>query len=429
MPNGAAAFTNATLQPVMKNRYLGPLQRQLVDDILVHQLVQVDKENLDGLKAVIPLHTVRSDGIGSRGELEDLPPAGAQGYDKAEYNLAYHYGRIQVSGQAIHHTNTDAGAFLRALQSELERIRLDLALDFARQTYGDGSGAIAQIGTGVASATQPLTSEEAIVKGFLYIGMSVDVGTIADPDARTTAVGGVAITDLVPNGASSTMVLASSITSTTSDFVFRRLYKASTGAGVVREMDAGLQKLITTSTSGVTVGTIDASTAGKRFWDNIRDTSASAVSLSRLMKISNRAVINGAKAAEIVNITSPGGLRLLFESGDFASSGTPANSQLRFVNTRDMKGGFEEISFAAGSGTFKLVADRLAPWGRVLGVHRKSIRVFSPADWDYLARDGLNIRWVAEKDAWQSILFKYANMGTNRRNTSYVMSFTGDVGF
>lgn len=427
MPNGAAAFTNATLQPVMKNRYLGPVQRQLADDILVHQLLQVDKENLDGLKGVVPLHVTRSDGIGARGELEDLPPAGAQGYDKAEYNLAYHYGRIQVSGQAIHHTNTDAGAFLRALQSELDRIRIDLALDFARQTYGDGTGAIAQISTGVASATQTLTSEEAIVKGFLYVGMAVDVGTIADPDARTTAVGGVVINDLIP-GATPQVVLASSITSTTNDFIFRRLYKASAGAGVVREMDAGLQKLITTSTSGVSVGGIDPSTAGKRFWDNIRDTSASAIGLSRLMKISNRAVTAGAKAAEIINITSPGGLRLLFEGGDFASLGTPANSQVRFVNTREMKGGFEEISFAAGSGSFKMVADRLAPWGKVLGVHRKSVRVFSPADWDYLARDGLNIRWVAEKDAWQSILFKYANMGTNRRNTSYVLSFTGDSG-
>jgi hypothetical protein len=53
--------------------------------------------------------------------------------------------------------------------------------------------------------------------------------------------------------------------------------------------------------------------------------------------------------------------------------------------------------------------------------------VFSPADWDFLARDGQAVKWVQNIDAFQSILFRYINIGTNRRNTQLVMSGLTDA--
>jgi hypothetical protein len=108
-----AGATLATLSNVMKNFYLNGVQVQFNNEILIHQLLGVDSENLEGLKAVIALHNARSGGIGARGELETLPAAGAQGYGQATYDLAYHYGRAQVSGQAIHKTRSDAGRSFR----------------------------------------------------------------------------------------------------------------------------------------------------------------------------------------------------------------------------------------------------------------------------------------------------------------------------
>ena len=92
-----------------------------------------------------------------------------------------------------------------------------------------------------------------------------------------------------------------------------------------------------------------------------------------------------------------------------------------------MQGGFEAVSFQAGGGKVTLNPDRLAPRGKVFFIPKKNIRVFSPADWDFLARDGQPVKWVQNQDAFQSILFRYINMGTNRRNNSLVMTGITDT--
>ena len=401
----------STLSNIMKEYYLGPIQDQFNNEILVTQLLKADAENLEGLKAVIPLHTGRSSGIGARPELGTLPSAGNQAYKRAEYNLKYHYARIQVSGPAISHTKSDAGAFARALKEELDRIKDDVMLDFARQLYGDGTGAIATIPTGVASATQTLSSSEAIDKGFLYVGMLVDIGTSANPDAAQRE-----ISDL--DSAASTVTFTATVTPSNGDKIFRRGNVAD--SSVVYEMDAGLSKLIATSAN--TVGNIDASAAGNRIWDNLRDTTGGAISLSNLMVNWNKAANAGLKADQTSVLTTPGIVRRLFETSDFKSN-------VRFVDSTTLRGGFEAVTFNAGGGALKLVADRLHPWGRVNFVPTKHFRLFSPADWDFLSRDGLTIRWVSDVDAFQAVLFRYANLGTDRRNTSLVMSGITDTGY
>lgn len=159
----------STVSDVLKDRYLGPLNRQLNDEVMVFQLLDLDSRNidLDGNQAVVPLHIGRTAGIGMRSEGETLPSAGFQPFDKAVYDLKYGYGRAQFSGQAIQKTKTDAGAFIRVMTEELDRLRDDLTLDMARQVYSDGTGVIATIPTGAISATQTISSSEPVDKGYL----------------------------------------------------------------------------------------------------------------------------------------------------------------------------------------------------------------------------------------------------------------------
>ena len=77
----------------------------------------------------------------------------------------------------------------------------------------------------------------------------------------------------------------------------------------------------------------------------------------------------------------------------------------------------------------KINADRLHPWGQVSFVDKSTVSVYSPADWDFLQRDGLTVRWVQDYDAFQAVLFKYVNMGTKRRNTSARLTGYTDTGF
>jgi len=408
-----AGATLSTLSNILKEFYLAPIQDQFNNEVLITQLLPMDSENLEGLEAYIPLHTGRSGGIGSRGENVQLPAAGNQAYKKAVYDLKYHYARVQVSGPSISKTKSDAGAFAQALKEELNRIKDDVMLDFARQLYGTGDGVLATIPTGAAAnATQTLNSAEMLSKGLIYTGMVVDMGTPANPTARYTAL---SITDVdVTNSA---VTFSQAVTPTNGDSLFR---SGGTVAAGTYEMDAGIQKLV--STSANTVGGIDASSAGNRIWDNLRNNVGGAISLDNLMIDWNKVNNAGGRADEVVGITTPGLVRRLFASSDFKSN-------VRFVNSQTLRGGFEEISFNAGTGSITLNADRLHPWGKLHILHKPHFRLFSPADWDFLSRDGLTIRWVTDYDAFQAVLFRYANLGTNRRNTSLVEYGLTDTGF
>jgi hypothetical protein len=183
-------------------------------------------------------------------------------------------------------------------------------------------------------------------------------------------------------------------------------------------MDSGLQALVPTAAN--IVGGIDASSFS--FWDNLRDTSGGAISLSNLMIDVNKVMNKGVSMSNLKAVTTPGIARRLFETAEFKTN-------VRFVDTKVLGAGFESLSFSQGAGNVTLVTDRLAPWGKLFLIPTENFRKFSPGDWDFLARDGQAVKWVQNKDAFQSILFYYANLGTNRRNNSLVMSGLTDTGF
>jgi hypothetical protein len=404
----------STVSEVLKYRYLGPLQTQLNNDIAVEQILDLDTKriDLDGLKAVVPMHYGRNSGVGARREDEDLPAAGAQAYKSAQYDLAYMYGRARFTGPAIQKTKTDAGAFIRVVTDELDRLRNDLQLDVARQYYGNGDGQIAKIAS-VAGAVLTLTSAEALDKGFVHINMIVDIGTTtATSSGKASAV---TVTDVDPTVPSVTV--SSAGTAAANDFIFR---SGANDANGTKEIDAGLQKLIPTAAN--TVGGINAASAGFKWWDCLRDTSGGAYTLDNSMIMWNRVLAAGVDAGDVVTLTTPGLARRLFASADFKSN-------VRFVDKTDLKGGFESISFSSGGPSQTLVTDRLAPYGQVRFVPKSSIKVYSPGNWDFLSRDGLTVRWVDSRDAFQAVLYRYVNLGTNRRNNSAVMSGLTDTGF
>lgn len=401
----------STVSNVLKDRYLGPLNRQLNDEILVMQLLGLDSKNidLDGNQAVVPVHKGRTAGVGARMEGDTLPAAGYQPFDKAVYDLKYLYGRAQFSGQAIQKTKTDAGAFIRVMTEELDRLRADLALDLARQAYGDGSGAIATISSGTASATQTITSAEPVDKGFLYANMRVDIGTAANPVASADSA-------VISSVSGTSVVFTASVSTTTSHVISR---EDNLDASSVSHEINGLQKLV--SDAAATVGGINEATAGNEFWANQRQAVGGAITLSDLLLNSNKVNAKGAKSSDIVLLTTPGIVRRLFETADFKSN-------VRFMDGGGtLKQGFDMIKFASGAGSYSMVADRLAPWGHVYFIDKDKIKVFSPGGWDFLSRDGLTIRWVSDKDAFQAVLFRYMNLGMSRRNTSLVMSGVTDA--
>jgi len=391
-----ATATLTTLANILKELYLPPVVDQLNNQVLILQRLEPRSQELVGNEAVVPLHTSRSGGIGSRAENAALPNSGNQAFAKAVFDLKYHYGNISVTGVSMAKTANTAGAFLKALQAELDGIRRDLTLDLGRQAYGDGSGKVAQCGSSGPSTTVTLGSAEAIRKGELYIGMVVDVGTAASPASLASATTITAV-----NVATPSITIGTSVTVTSANFVFRS--GNAVDATHINEL-TGIQALV--SSSANTVGGIDASQAANSYWDNLRANQAGALTLDALLQAYNQVQIAGGETSAM--ICTPGMQRAYFKL---------LQAQVRYVEPLTIKGGFQVLEFMGKP----FIADRLAPFGSIFFLDEEFIKVFSTGDWHFLDEDGNTLKWVVGYDAWQAVLARYMNLGISRRNVQFLL--------
>lgn len=397
-----AGATLSTLTNILKEYYLPPVRDQINNEIVVLSRWDVNNKDLVGLQANVPLHTGRSGGIGARAELGTLPAATNQAYAKAVYDLKYLYGRIQVSGPSLQKSKNSAGAFLEAYKSELDGIKNDLMNDLARQFYGNGTGRIATCGTTTTSATVVLSSAEPIRQGFLYVGQVVDIGTSGNPDSL---IDGETILDV--DEATPSITVSTAISTTSANYVTLH-DNLSTDGATVYEIDAGLQKIV--SDSANSVGGIDASSVA--YWDNLRDSTGGALTEANMMKNWNQVRIRGGKPSIVLGSF---GLQRVYW--------TALTGDRRYVEPTKLRGGFQVLEFQGQP----FVADRHAPYGKLFMLDESHLMVFSPADWDFLARDGQAVKWVQDVDAFQSVLFRYINIGTDRRNVQLVMNGLTDT--
>jgi hypothetical protein len=138
--------TLATIESYLKEVYQGRIREQLNDEIVALKRITRSgagvTNEVGGKYVTFPIHTRRNSGIGSRFESEALPTPGQQGHAAARVGLKYAYGGIQLTGQAISLSDTDAKAFAKALDNEVEGLKNDLMKDMNRQIYGNGNGAI-----------------------------------------------------------------------------------------------------------------------------------------------------------------------------------------------------------------------------------------------------------------------------------------------
>jgi hypothetical protein len=400
----AVGATLTTLSNILKEFYLPPVVDQLNNEVLLFSRIEKSSEELRGNEAVVPLHTTRSGGIGPAGENVALPAAGSQGYAKAVYDIKPQYGRVRVTGLAMEKTEKESGSFLKALESEINGIRTDLMRDLARQTYGDGTGQIAQAGTTTAANVVVLatSAKEALRKGWLYIGMVVDIGTVTDARAIAT---GRNITDVNLTTPSIT-IDGAAVTTSASHFVFRSgAGLATTGGAIAAGEILGLKGLV--SDAAATVGGINEASAGNGFWANLRDTSTSTLSSDALVQNMNQVRIAGGDITAM--LASFGMQRKLFGL---------LQSQVRYVDPTTIRGGFKVLEFNG----HPVIADRDAPYGKLYLLDEPQLRVFRNRDWHWLEEDGHVLKWVSGFDAWEAVLACYLNLGTQRRNTSLVMT-------
>lgn len=390
-----------TLQSVLKEYWENALAYQLNDKTLLLNRLDATNENLYGKYALIPVHNTRNGGIGARAEYGTLPTGGNQGFAQAKYDLKYLYGSGTLSGPAMERTSGGLdGSIIAALDAEMQRLLTDVQVDTSRQLYGPGTSVITACGTSGPSTTVTLSGtgfNEALQKGQLYVGMAVDIGTLANPTSITAASVITAVSLTTPS-----ITIGASVSVTPAAFIFRA--GAATTSSVSYEM-SGLQQLIAQA-AGV-FGNIDSSAAGNQYWDNQRRNLAGNLTLDAMQQMFN--TVNGIAGGEVSAVITSFGIQRAFFN--------LLQSQIRYQDPMTLASGFSYLSF----NNVPIIADKDSTYGSVYFLDERWLRIYANRDWHWLEFDGHTLKQASGQDAWNFYAARYMNLGASRRNAQAVL--------
>lgn len=397
-----ATTTMTTVNNILKEVYESDVQDQLQSDILTLKRIERSSEGIThtagGKYVRFGIRTKRNQGIGARNENEALPIPQTQGYADTQVKLKYLYGAIELTGQAFELADKDYQAFASALDSEVNGMKEGLKKDQNRQVYGDGSGKLATATAGGSTTTFVTTDGRFLEEGLvLDIYQSGGASRVADVTVSSvTESAGVYTVTFAPAAGAATVA---------GDYIVRdnSLNKEVTGFGSIIK-DSGVLYNVDPASVGV--------------WKASRDHNSGT----------NRALSEGLMINMVDKIRTKGGgtPTVIFTSlGVRRSYFNLLVQQRRTTNTQEFTGGFKGLAFTTDGGEIPLVADVDAPPSKMQFVNEKEIKLYQAADWEFMNRDGSNwqrkIDSTGTYDAYTAHLYKYAEIGTHRRNSHGVI--------
>jgi hypothetical protein len=280
------AQTVANLTDVLKEAWTSErLEKQFLDefpflDKITRTAAEVSKTKI-GEKAIVPIHKGRSGGYTSTNAAGgSLNAADEQKVDAAEYTLIYHWFQTAIETGALNQATGGASGAVVAKDLELQGALSDVANQCMRQVATSGDGVVAACDTGGASTTIELLVDsstaygyQALVRGWLYPGLTIDIGATSNTDS---IVGAATIASVTESVTDPDIVIDSSVSTTaTTDFVYLSHPNSATAANP--ELN-GLRSMAGSTSSSV--GGLDPDTVGEEFWKPAKvDTTTTVFSL------------------------------------------------------------------------------------------------------------------------------------------------------
>ena len=382
--------TLTTLDSILKNQYLGPLREQVNYDVVLLDLLDKDQDSVVGKNFTIPLHVGGNEGFASVAEGGTLPTAGAQQYKETIVPMRYIYSTIEITGPTIKAAKSDAGAFVRAVDSEMKGAAKDFKRQLNRMFWNDGTGILTVCGTTTASTTVVVASTK-----YLRPGMAIDVIVSAD---GTTGTGAVA-RSVVSVASATTFVISGA--AITTDATFAVYISGSRNIEVM-----GLQGICsaTSTIQGLAPGTY-------AWWKATVLANAGTP----------RAITEGLMqtAIDTTETSSDGTTKAILTSfGVRRAYQALLTTNRRYEATLDLKGGRKALDYNG----LPLIADKDAPTGKVFFLDTDYLKVYQLSDIDWMSEDGAILSRVANKDSYGAVLYRYLELGCSSRNSQTLLS-------
>lgn len=415
----------STVDAILKDDYKDFLDNLNEANFILSQ-VETRKDTVQGRIARHAVHLGRSSGVGARAENGTLPTAGNQSYATVPVPVRYVYGRIQLSGPTIRQAVSDRGAFIDALDAEMEGIKKDAMKDVNRQLWGTSNGVIAQCGVTSNSTTVVLattTGSTALRQLFFDGGMVVDIGTVANP----TSVASARTVTSVNETNKTIAISGANVTTAATDFVFRAgAGGASNNSGQPGDGQVELTGLQTIVDDTAVLHTINPSTQPK--WKAYVNANGGT----------NRSVtetlITGSIMKTLTNSGKKPSLLVSAEGVNLAISNLLLSLKRNMEQTQ-LKGGYAGIQFYSPSVSGKgdesptaLYADFDCPNNRLYGINPEVLVFHQVGDgFQFMDLDGAVMNRKPDLDAYEATLYMYGELACKQRNAHFVIEDITEV--
>lgn len=417
--------TLSTVDAILKDDYKEYLDNLNSANFILSQ-IESRKDTVQGRIARHAVHLGRSSGVGARAESATLPTAANQSYATVPVPVRYVYGRIQLSGPTIKQAVTDRGAFIDALDAEMEGIKNDAMKDVNRQLWGTSNGVIAQCGTTSASVTVVLastTGTTALRQLFFDGGMVVDIGTVASP----TTVASARTISAVDETNKTITISGATVTTSSSHFVFRSgAGGASSNTGAPGDGQIELTGLQTIVDDSAVLHTINPSSQPK--WK------AYVNSNSGTNRSITETLITGSIMKTLTNSGKKPSLLVSAEGVNLAISNLLLSLKRNMEQT-SLKGGYAGIQFYSPSVSGKgdeaptaLYADFDCPNNRLYGINPDVLVYHQVGDgFQFMDLDGAVMNRKPDVDAYEATLYAYGELACKQRNAHFVIKDITEV--
>lgn len=349
-----ATQTLSTADAIVKDLYVGPVIEQINQKTYLLDQVDRDVDSIDhtGRRAIVPLHTARNRGRGSRGDNSNLPVAGKQSWQDAIIPIRYHYYGMELTDPAIEAAKGNEGAFLNLLEAETKGVAQDMKKDINRQAFGDGTGLLASVR---ANSTTTTVLVDQGVKD-IHVGDPVDVLLKSNGTVNGVGVANTTVVTRTVNTATPEITIADALagTATTS-------YGVYIASAYGKEMD-GLRNI---TDSSRTLHSINSATAGNEFWSGIEVDASSAVAGESLFEqLADKVGASG--NGEVTTFLTTRGIRRRLAD--------TYQSQKRFNDAQavNIHGGYSAIMV----NEIPVIADDDCPKGFAFGFDKKALKWF-----------------------------------------------------
>lgn len=448
---GTTAAILSNYDEVLKTFYLPAIQEQLNNETILTSVIDTNEEDVSGKDATIECHYGRSKGTGSRKDGGALPEADYQKFKTCTVPMKYHYGRITFSGPTLAATRDDRGAYARVMDAEIRGIVMDLKREINRQMWGAGYGMLAKWSSGSSTSIVVEKRYRGATNGDGFGGtfggkyfeenggaVMVTPGSAAASAFVTLTVGGsdLAVTAVTEGTVTDTLTMDDPGSPAAGSYFVRPAnlvaVNASSAAGAARVEMMGLRGIVT-DTDLDEISLYDGSNTGLSVNDPLQGLAVDTYTWFRanVDKHSSGTRYGGQRALSLELVDKMfhkverkagkgrGPKLILTTQALEREYAKLVRAERRYVNTMAMDGGWEALDHHG----VPLTTDEYdAIDGEMYFLTPEDLQIYRMSDYDWMQKDGAILSRISGYDAYEAVLFRYAELGCVRRNTHGVIA-------